>query len=291
MNFKQLLASDKIIVSDGAMGTELEKRKKTSESCLEALSIIEPSIIQKIHKDYFEAGSDLVETNTFGANRIRLALFNQENHLKEIINQSVQIARDVCPSGKFVVGSVGPTGELPNPYGPLSVKEGTDVYRDTISVLADNNVDAIFIETMMSIEEAEMAITAANEFPEIPTLLSMTFEVKDNGISTAFGVHPEDLVMFAESNNLLGFGANCGQGFEEMLKVIKAFNTSRPLMAQANAGQPVLEGKDWKYSLDYQILISTVSAFLNSGVRIIGGCCGTDPDVIRIIKSEIDMIS
>jgi len=288
LTFREVLNTGRVLVGDGAMGTELEKRKRSKEACPELLSIIEPEMVQSIHRDYFEAGSDLVQTNTFGANRIRLGLYGQGHRVQELILQSVQLARDVCPAGKFVAGSVGPTGDLPEPYGTLSHGAGVEVFHESIAALVEAGVDVLIIETMMSLEEAAMAVEAAKQYPQIPTILTMTFEVNNHRIATAFGVKPEDLVTKGVFWGLDGIGANCGQGFTEMTQVVQALRGGLPILAQANAGMPIMEGTQLTYPDQPETIRPKVETLVRSDVRIIGGCCGTDSHFIRMVRRVVD---
>ncbi|MFQ6615021.1 MAG: homocysteine S-methyltransferase family protein [Fidelibacterota bacterium] len=288
MTFREALNSGRILVGDGAMGTELEKRKRSAEPCPEMLSLVEPEVVRSIHRDYFSAGADLVETNTFGANRARLGLYGQEDRVGELIRISVELAREVCPAGKFVVGSVGPTGVLPMPFGELAPEQGVEIFSESVAALSEAGVDCIFIETMMSLEEAAMAVEAAGKVTDLPVLLSLTFEVKNERIATGFGVQPCDLIQAAIDCNLDGIGANCGHGFDDMSQVVGELTGKLPILVQANAGLPVLQGTTIVYPDQPETIRKDLEKILDSGVAILGGCCGTNPDYIRLFRALAD---
>ncbi|NOZ75555.1 MAG: 5-methyltetrahydrofolate--homocysteine methyltransferase [FCB group bacterium] len=288
MTFREALNAGHILVGDGAMGTELEKRKQSSEPCPEMLSIVEPEVVRSIHRDYFSAGADLVETNTFGANRARLALYGREDQIRTIIQSGVSLAREVRPEGKYVLGSVGPTGELPEPYGDLSHEQGVGIFSEAISALIEFGVDGILIETMMSLEEAAMAVEAARQVTELPVVLSMTFEVKNNIVATGFGVKPSDLVQSAIHWELDGVGANCGHGFDSMVQVVHELTGKLPVLAQANAGLPVLDGKTIVYPDQPETVRADLEKILDERITILGGCCGTNPEHIILFRSLVD---
>lgn len=288
-NLLEKLSSGIIFVSDGAMGTELQRRGMKPGSCSEEMNVTNPEIVQSIHKDYYEAGSDLVETNSFGGTRICLATHGFENRVKELNKKAAENARAVCPAGKFVAGSVGPTGQVLEPFGDLSLETAYDSFAEQVEALAEGGVDLFIVETMMSIEEAEVAVRAAKEKTNLPVAATMTFET---GLKTMWGVDVETAVLRLTDAGVDIVGSNCGRGFDEMIEVVSAMRklTSLPILAQANAGLPeLIDGKN-VYKETPEIIAPKVERLLSSGVNIIGGCCGTNPEHIKAIRKIVDGI-
>ena len=283
MNILELLSSGKILLSDGAMGTELQRRGMRSLACPEELNVTNPELIKSIHKDYFDAGSDIVETNSFGGNRILLGTHKYENRVREFAFKAGENAKSVCPQGKFVAGSVGPTGQVLEPFGDLSLEDAYNIFGEISEALAEGGVDIIFIETMMSIEEAEIAVKAAKEKTNLPVSATMTFQVDPGGIKTIWGV---DVPTMVERLTVAGadiIGSNCGKGFDEMIEVIKVMRplTLKPILAQANAGLPELINGINVYKETPELIVPKVITLLEVGVNLIGGCCGTGPQHIK----------
>ncbi|MGE5351049.1 MAG: homocysteine S-methyltransferase family protein [Acidobacteriota bacterium] len=288
--FLTKLHSGIILLSDGAMGTELQKRGMKTGVCPEELNFVNPEVIQAIHKDYYDAGSDIVETNSFGSNRIRLSLHQMEDRAFDFAKKAAELAREVCPEGKYVAGSIGPTGEILEPLGPLNLQDAYNAFAEEALALAEGGVDVIFVETMMSIEEAETAVRAAKEKTGLPVSASMTFEVGPSGPRTMWGVDVKTSIERLTAAGADIIGSNCGRGFDEMIQVISEMRplTQLPILAQANAGIPEwVEGVS-VYRETPDVISPKAEELLKMGVNIIGGCCGTGPQHIREIRKLAD---
>ena len=290
MTFLESLASKRVLLSDGAMGTELQIRGMPTGVCPEEFNISHPEIIQAIYKDYYDAGSDIVETNSFGCNRSRLTLHSFEGRVREFAKRSASLAREVCPSGKFVGGSMGPTGDIIEPLGERTIREAYDIFAEQAEALAEGGVDVFYIETMMAAEESEIAIKAVKEKTNLPVIATMTFELGKSGLRTMWGVDVKGAVRRLTDAGADVVGANCGRGFEEMISIIGEMRplTSRPVIAQANAGIP-----DWVDGLSVyretpDIIGPKAQTLLDLGVNILGGCCGTGPAHIRKMRALVD---
>ncbi|MCL5030031.1 MAG: homocysteine S-methyltransferase family protein [Bacteroidetes bacterium] len=288
--FLEALNSGKILLCDGAMGTELQKRGLPTGACPEEFNISNPEVIKNIHRDYFIAGSDIVETNSFGANRARLKLHGFEDRVKEFCFAAAHLANSVRPNGKFIAGSMGPTGELLEPLGTLSEKDAYNIFSEQAIALEQGGVDVLFIETMMAPEEATIAVKAAKENTKLPVVASMTFELGNAGLRTMWGI---DVKTAAQKYTEAGadvIGANCGKGFDEMIAIIKELRplTDKPIIAQANAGIPEWIHGMSVYTETPEVIASKAHEIINAGVNIIGGCCGTGPEHIRKIKEILD---
>ncbi len=291
-HFLEQLQSGKIFASDGAMGTELQKRGMPVGVCPEEFNVTHPEIVQAIYKDYYDAGSDLVETNTFGANRSRLALHGFEDRVREFCMKAVELARAVRPAGKFIAGSMGPTGDLIDPLGPRTVQETYDIFSEQAEALAEGGADVLFVETMMAAEEAEIAVRAAKEKTKLPVAATMTFELGKAGLRTMWGVDVKTAVSRLTDAGADIIGSNCGRGFDDMIAIVREMRplTLKPIIAQSNAGIP-----DWVdgisvYKETPEIIEPKAKELLNLGVNILGGCCGTGPGHIRKMRQLVDIM-
>lgn len=288
--FLEKLHAGIILLSDGAMGTELQKRGMPIGVCPEEYNITHPEVVQGIYQDYYAAGSDLVETNTFGANRSRLTLHNFEHRVAEFCKTAARLAREVCPAGKFVAGSMGPTGDLIEPLGPRTVQEVYDIFAEQAVALAAGGVDVIFVETMMAAEEAEIAIRAVKEKTNLPVVATMTFELGKAGLRTMWGVDVATAVRRLTAAGADVIGANCGRGFDEMIAIIQEMRplTRQPIIAQSNAGIPEWVDGVSVYKETPEVIRPQAEKLLQLGVNILGGCCGTGPEHIKKMRELVE---
>jgi 5-methyltetrahydrofolate--homocysteine methyltransferase len=289
-DFLDTLHAGTILLCDGGMGTELQKRGMPTGVCPEEYNLSHPDLVQGIYADYYGAGSDIIETNTFGGNRSRLALHSFEDRVTEFCRRSAELAKEVCPAGRFVAGSMGPTGDIIEPLGPRTVQEAYDFFAEQAEALAQGGVDVIFVETMMAAEEAEIAIKAVKEKTNLPVVSTMTFEMGKSGLRTMWGVDVSTAVQRLTDAGADVIGANCGKGFEEMTEIVKEMRpiTTKPIIAQPNAGIPDwVDGKS-VYKETPEIIKPKAERLMNQGVNILGGCCGTSPDHIRMMRGVVD---
>ena len=278
------------ILPADTMGTELQKRGLPTGVCPESFNISHPEIICGIHNDYFEAGSDIVETNSFGGTRSRLAFHKLADEVTTFSRTAAELARSVCPAGKYVAGSIGPTGDLIEPLGTRTLKEAYDLFAEQAEALAEGGVDLFFIETMMATEEAVTAIRAAKERTGLPIVATMTFEMGRTGARTQWGVDIPTMVKQFTDAGADVIGSNCGRGFDEMITVVESLRvlTTLPIVAQANAGMPEwIDGKA-HYLETPEVLKPKAERLISIGINVIGGCCGTGPDHIRSIRPLVE---
>jgi 5-methyltetrahydrofolate--homocysteine methyltransferase len=290
MDFLKTLQSGTVLVCDGGMGTELQKRGMPTGICPEEYNISHPDLVQGIYRDYYKAGSDIVETNTFGGNRSRLAMHDFEERVSEFCRKSADLAKEVCPQEKFVAGSMGPTGDIIEPLGPRTIQEAYDFFAEQAEALAEGGVDMIFVETMMAAEEAEIAIKAVKEKTNLPVVSTMTFELGQSGLRTMWGVDVPAAVQRLTDAGADVIGANCGKGFEEMIAIVKEMRplSAKPIIAQPNAGIPEwVDGKS-VYIETPEMIKPKAEALLKQGVNILGGCCGTAPEHIEMMRNLVD---
>jgi 5-methyltetrahydrofolate--homocysteine methyltransferase len=288
------LLHQSVLVADGAMGTMLHKYGLQAGSCPEEWNLSHPDIVQSIHRQYFDAGADLVETNTFGANRFRLEFHGNSDKVSELNRRAAELACSVRPAGKFVAGSVGPTGEFLEPLGTLSFEKLEETFREQMTALQTGGVDLIIIETITDLQEARAALRAAKKIiPALPVAVTMTFEYGPTGFRTMMGTTPLDMIstLTAEGADLVG--ANCGLGMEEMIELMAECRShcSSPLIAQANAGLPTWDGHKNVYGETPRQRGLATLKLLQLNINIIGGCCGTSPEHIQAIRQAVDSYS
>ncbi|MBD3224201.1 MAG: hypothetical protein GF313_05690 [Caldithrix sp.] len=286
MTLFERLKNGERLLSDGGMGTELQNRGLKPGECPEAYNLEHPDIVQAIHQDYYDAGSDMVQTNTFGGNRIRLKRHRAEDKVYLYNKRAAELAREICPQGKYVAGSIGPSGEMMEPYGQWTQQQMYDVFVEQARALADGGVDILFVETMMMIEEAETALRAAKESTSLPVAATMTFEQTDRGVHTSWGVTPQMAVQRLTDGGADILGSNCGDGVEVMIAAMNAMRplTPLPLLAQPNAGRPEIVDKKAVYTTTPEVMQPQISALLHTGINLLGGCCGTRPQHIAMMR-------
>ena len=280
------------LLLDGAMGTMLQAYGLKSGECSEEWNISHLQVVQKIHQEYIKAGADVILTNTFGANRIKLSSFGRETNILKINEIAVNIAKDAINKERnlekriFIAGSVGPTGRILEPHGDLKVSEVYKNYKEQAGILEKAGVDLIILETFYDLEEIKAALKATKENTNLMVIASMTFE---KNLKTIYGVDPERAVIVLENEGTDGIGANCGTGPEilyEVLKIIK--KTSKTyLMVEPNAGMPELIKGKVVYPASPKIMAEYTEKFVKLGLNLIGGCCGTTPLHIKAMSDKI----
>ncbi len=279
--------SDRIWVLDGGMGTMLMEKGVNVNFAPELLNLENPEVIMSIHRTYVDAGADIVETNTFGSNRIKLSHYGLEDKVKELTFKGVEIAKKAVGSEALVALSVGPTGQFVEPVGSISFDEMVDVFYEQISAGVEAGADLILIETMSDIKEAKAAVIAAKEASDLPVLVSMTYQ--EDG-RTLLGTPPEVSAAVFEAFDVAAVGANCSLGPEHFVNIVKktAEFTDIPIIVYANAGLPVVkEGKTF-YPEPPEVFGRFAVEFVKAGANIIGGCCGTGPEHIRAIRKAVE---
>ena len=273
----------RILVADGAMGTMLYSKGIPFSQCFDELNLAMPALVKEVHLGYAKAGAEVIETNTFGANRSRLAKHNLADQVREINLAGARLAREIAGDELYVAGSVGPLGLRLEPLGPTSLAEGKAMFREQIEALIEGGVDLIILETMVDVNEAHQALLAAREAGNVPVVVQMT--VQEDG-STPLGALPEDFARQLDEWGADVIGLNCSVGPVGMLEALErmARVTTRKLSAQPNAGLPrTVDGRSiYLCSPDY--MADYARRFIEHGVRLVGGCCGTTPDHIRAIK-------
>jgi 5-methyltetrahydrofolate--homocysteine methyltransferase len=285
----------RVLLADGAVGTELQKRELEPGGCGERWNVEHPDRVLAVQRAYAEAGAECLISHTFGASRVRLEQHGCGGEAEAIVRAGVRIARDAFGvRGGYVLGGMGPLGRLLEPLGDLSEAEAREALVEQAVQLADAGVDAIIIETESSLEELGIAIAAAREAGAPCVIGSMAFDVVRDGtdLRTMMGVSPEDAARFMTDAGADVLGLNCGKGIDfawSATAVRRYLSVSDlPTMAQPNAGLPVLENMKVVYRQGPEEMAAMLPDLLASGVRVVGGCCGTTPDHIRRFRSVVD---
>ena len=289
--FLSSMPSEKPILSDGAMGTVLHSRGIRFDDCFDELNIEQPDIVMDVHRAYIDAGSEMIQTNTFGANRFKLAQFGLENRVKEINKAGVNLLKNVCKEYDkeiIIAGDVGPLGVRLAPFGRVQLDEAREAFREQISVLIELDVDLILIETMTDFYEVKEAIMAAREInPEIPVLASMTFTRDDR---TLLGDSPEKVAINIFNAGADVIGINCSGGPLQLLRILKKMRNAVPngvFSVMPNAGWPEQQDGRIMYPAGPEYFGEYALAFWQAGAKIMGGCCGTTPEHIASMAKNI----
>ena len=292
MSFQDWLNDDsKVILFDGGMGSELIKRGLKIGKIPDMLNIEQPDVISEIHKSYYDAGSNMCQTNTFGSTPLNLKKHDIDNQIEEIIKKALENIKSVCPPGKLVVGDIGPTGEFRPPVGNASSKDWHGSF-STQAKFLEKGVDLWHIETISDIEEIVAAIKALREITEKPIIASITYKKTKRGFFTIMGDSLENCIKTLEKEKVDVIGANCTLGSNDMVSLLKEAVkiTDKPISVKPNAGQPRIEGFNTYYDQPTAEFADDVREMIEIGAKIVGGCCGTSPDTIRAIRKIIDSI-
>ena len=290
-NIIELLKTNRPLVADGAMGSMILALPAKPEGAPESLNLTHPHLLEDIARSYFEAGAHIIQTNTFGASAVKLADYNLADQTETVNTAAAVAVRNVVGDRALVSGSCGPSGKMLVPFGDGDPGEIRDGFRRQISALAAAGVDLICVETMIDPVEAELAIGAAGEVaPDIPVMATMTFDHTPRGFFTMMGTSIAEAAGRLEQAGAAVVGSNCGNGLEHMIAIGREFVevTSLPVIIQSNAGLPTMEDGRLVYAEDPQFFAERVGQFIDAGVSIIGGCCGTTPEHISAIRSAVD---
>lgn len=285
MDWLRDISEGKLLVSDGAMGTMLQSLGLEAGQCPELWNLTHPEKVQQVHRAYREAGAQLLTTNTFGGNRIRLAGHGLEGKLAEINRRAVQLAREAAGDAACVMASVGPTGMLMEPLGDLTEEQAQEIFSEQITALREGGADTVILETFMALEEIVVALRAAKSLG-MRVIASMSF---GTGERTMMGVTPEQAAVTLTQEGADVVGANCSTGAQEMVPVIRRMRAavSTPLIAQPNAGMPMLVDGKTVYTQKPEEMAAFVAQFVEAGASIIGSCCGSTPDFTRAIVNAL----
>ena len=284
---ERLLDPESVVVFDGAMGTMLYARGVFINQCYDELNTRAPDLVRAVHAEYMKAGAEVLETNTFGANRIKLTQYGLESHTADFNHAAARIARDVAGDHCLVAGAVGPLGIRLEPYGPTSLEEARATFAEQMTALKEGGADLFIIETFGDLEEIGQAVRAARDVdPTTPVVAQMTIGTDGR---TPFGASPEDVAQWLDGLGADVIGLNCSVGPQGILEGVERMVhvTRRKLSAQPNAGMPRDVGGRAMYMASAEYMATYARHLVQAGAKIVGGCCGTTPEHIRAIAAGV----
>lgn len=280
MNRLRELLGDGPILFDGGMGTLLQEHGLDDGGSGELWNVERPEVISAIHEEYAAAGARVLTTNTFGGTRPRLAMHGLEDRVHDVNEAGARLATEVARRhGALVAGDLGPTGELLAPLGTLEPDAARALFEEQLTALRDGGIDLVLVETMSDLAEVRLAVEAARlVVPDLPVVATLSF---DTNLATMMGVRPGAAVAALAEAGVDAVGANCGRGPEEMEQIAQALSEARTddvlLIAQSNAGLPVLVGDRFVYDASPEALADHARALRDLGVDLVGACCGSTP--------------
>jgi len=287
---ENLLQNDQPILLDGAMGTMLMDLGLESGDPPEEWNLLHPDRIRQVHREYIQAGSQVILTNTFGGTSFRLALHTLDDRVRELNRAGAALARqeaDAAPQRVLVAGSMGPTGSILEPVGEMAFSEAREAFAEQAAGLAEGGVDLFWIETMSDLEEVKAAVQGIRSVSDRPLSATLSFDTHGH---TMMGVDPAQAVDQLARLGVDLLGANCGTGSDELVQVIQTMaqeNPDRPLVAKANAGIPQVEGGQVVYNGTPELMADYARDAYHQGARLIGGCCGSTPAHIKAMADTL----
>src|SRR5438067_286471 len=286
ITLRDLLNDGKVHVLDGAMGTMLYSKGFFLNVCYDELSVKQPKLVQEVHEAYVRAGAEILETNTFGANPVKLRTFGLADDTEQINRTAAELARKASAGRASVVGAIGPLGVRLEPFGALSREEAFAHFQRQVQGLVTGGVDGFILETFSDVDEIHQALRAVRSISDLPIIAQMT--IGDDGL-THYGTAPETLAQQLDEWGADVIGVNCSVGpagvLEAVEKVVKA--TDRPISAVPNAGLPKDVGDRKIYLASPEYMASYARRMIEAGARIVGGCCGTTPEHIKKIRDYV----
>ena len=283
------LQSGQLMISDGATGTFLQQHGLEPGGCPEEFNASQPEVVREMARHYFDAGSDMVLTNSFGGSVFMQKKYGYGERVAEFNRLAAEHARSQAPAGSFVVGSIGPTGEFLEPLGPVSESEMYNAFAEQVRALEAGGADAIVVETMTAVEEAALAVRAARENTNLVVMATMVFDKGPRGFFTMMGVTPERAVHSMQEAGAHVVGSNCGNGIDNMVDIARRMRaeTDGFLLIHSNAGIPAMRGGQIIYPETPEYMAERFRELADLGVNIIGGCCGTGPEHIRALAAAV----
>ncbi len=281
MNFSKLLEREKIILLDGAMGTQLDKHGLMGRgSC----NIDNPQTVLEIHKEYAQCGCHVLTTNTLTMNRIYIETHNVGVSVEEVNRAGATLAKQVAGEAMCVLGDISSTGQLLEPYGTYKESAFYDAFKEQAGILAEAGVEGFIIETMFDLREAVCAVRACRDNFSLPVVASIAFSTEAKGARTVMGNSAQDCVKSLTEAGADVIGTNCGsidpQQMAVIVSMIRAM-TDLPIIAQPNAGKPMLVGDKTVFDMSPEAFAEGIEKCVNAGANLVGGCCGTTPEHIR----------
>ncbi|MFW6132686.1 MAG: homocysteine S-methyltransferase family protein [Planctomycetota bacterium] len=287
LNLSEFAATPR--VSDGAWGTQLQARGLEGGTCAELWNVDNPGAVEDVARSYVGAGSDVILTNTFGANRFALEAHGAGDRAAELCEAGAAISRRAAGEAVRVFGSIGPSGKVVM-MGEVGEEELSSAFAEAAEALVRGGVDAIVLETFNELAEAKLALTAARGAVDVPVISSMTFSSGPDRTRTMMGDAPSDLAAMAAECGAAGVGANCGVGPDVYVKVAAMLGeaTELPVWIKPNAGMPEVRGGRTVFPMGAAEFAAYAPRILSAGASFVGGCCGTGPEYIRAVRDAVD---
>lgn len=283
----------RVLISDGAWGTFLQNKGLKPGDCPELWAVERPDDVKAIATAYFEAGADMVQSDSFGGTSYKLKHYGLADRVAEINEAAARLSAEAAAEAggdKWVIASVGPTGKM-LVMGDVTEDELYAAFKEQVIALAKGGADAICVETMSDLEEGALAVRAARENTDCEVIATFTFEQTVNGgYRTMMGVSPEQIVTEMVEAGADIIGANCGNGIERMIEIVKLMRAAAPeipILVHANAGLPIIEGSVTKFPETPGDMAALIKDLVEAGANIIGGCCGTTPEHTRAMKAAL----
>lgn len=294
MKLMEALKKGRILVSDGAWGTFLHQKGLKPGECPELWNLTHRDEVFDIARSYVEAGSDMIETNSFGANRIKLKHYSLENRAREINRAAGEISRKAAGEDRIVLGSIGPTGKFLI-TGEVTEEDLLEAFSEQAVALEEGGVDAACIETMSAMDEALVAVKAVREYTDLEIVCTFTFErMADGTYRTMMGITPTEMTKALIQAGVNVIGTNCGNGMGPMIEIvreIRSVDKDIPILVHANAGKPIVQEGETIFPETPEEMASKIPELIRAGGTIIGGCCGTTPQHIQAIRETVDRYS
>ena len=277
------------LIFDGATGTYLQQHGLESGGCPELMNADASDTVRGMARAYFDAGSDIVLTNTFGGTKFRLQHYEAQDRVRELNQLAAEHAKSQAGPYQYVAGSVGPTGEFIEPLGTVSESEMYDAFAEQVTALEEGSADAVMIETQMVLDEAQIAIKAARENTDLVVMATMIFDKGPRGFFTMWGTSPKDAAKGLREAGADVVGSNCGNGIDKMIEIAELMRpvVSCPIVIQSNAGIPAYKGGQIIYPESPDYMAERYKQLAEVPVQILGGCCGTTPDHISALVEAV----
>jgi 5-methyltetrahydrofolate--homocysteine methyltransferase len=288
MDFSAFLQNQEIILLDGAIGTELDKRGLIGRA---SNNLDSPKVVLEIQREYARSGCHALTTNTLTMNRIFIETHNLGIDVREVNRAGVELARQAADSKQYLLGNISSTGQLLEPYGDYSESQFYDTFKEQVQILAEAGVDGFLAETVFDLREAVCAVRVCNDNFPLPVIASIAFATETKGGRTIMGNSAEDCAKSLTDAGADVIGANCGDLDPAQMAVVVAIlksATNKPILAQPNAGKPKLVEDKTIFEMAPSDFAAGIAECLNAGASIVGGCCGTTPEHIRAVAEMLD---